>query len=95
LEDFIKRHGDSFFGTLAHARLDELKKSQVAVVAPPVAPTARAASSGPRGSAHIYAVATILFGALNGHDPHLFESQRAKQTGSALSIGGTTNIEHG
>jgi hypothetical protein len=36
LEDFIKRYGNSFYGTLARARLDELKKSQVAAVAPPV-----------------------------------------------------------
>jgi uncharacterized caspase-like protein len=34
LEDFIKRYGDSFYGTLARARLDELKKSQVAVAQP-------------------------------------------------------------
>jgi hypothetical protein len=35
LEDFIKRYGGSFYGTLARARLEELKKSQVAVAAPP------------------------------------------------------------
>jgi formylglycine-generating enzyme required for sulfatase activity/uncharacterized caspase-like protein len=52
LEDFIKRYGDSFYGTLARARLEELKKSQVAVVAPPVAPTPPA-SSGPCGSAPV------------------------------------------
>jgi formylglycine-generating enzyme required for sulfatase activity len=34
LEDYIKRYGDSFYGTLARAGLEELKKSQVAVVAP-------------------------------------------------------------
>jgi formylglycine-generating enzyme required for sulfatase activity/uncharacterized caspase-like protein len=38
LEDFIKRYGDGFYGTLARARLEELKKSQVAVVARPAAP---------------------------------------------------------
>jgi formylglycine-generating enzyme required for sulfatase activity len=38
LEDFIKRYGDSFYGTLARARLGELKKSQVAVVAPVAEP---------------------------------------------------------
>jgi hypothetical protein len=46
LEDYIRRYGDSFFGTLARARLEELKKSQVAVVAPPpVAPSPPASSS--------------------------------------------------
>jgi len=35
LEDFIRRYGGSLYGTLARARLEELKKSQVAVVAPP------------------------------------------------------------
>jgi formylglycine-generating enzyme required for sulfatase activity len=53
LEDFIKRYRDSFYGTLARARLDELKKNQVAVVAPPAIPTAPAVSSGPCGSAPI------------------------------------------
>jgi formylglycine-generating enzyme required for sulfatase activity len=50
LESFIKRYGDSFYADLARARLEDLKKSQVAVVAPPVAP---AVSSGPCGSVHI------------------------------------------
>ena len=35
LEEFIRRYGDSFYAALARARLEELKKSQVAVVAPP------------------------------------------------------------
>jgi hypothetical protein len=35
LEDFIRRFGDSFYGTLARDRLEELKKSQVSVVTPP------------------------------------------------------------
>jgi hypothetical protein len=34
LEDFIRRYGDSIYGTLARARLEELKKSQVAAVSP-------------------------------------------------------------
>jgi formylglycine-generating enzyme required for sulfatase activity len=38
LEEFIRRFGDSFYATLARARLEELKKSQVAVVAPPMPP---------------------------------------------------------
>jgi len=38
LEDFIRRYGGSLYSTLARARLEELKKSQVAVVAPPVTP---------------------------------------------------------
>jgi hypothetical protein len=37
LEDFIKRYGSSFYGTLARSRLEDLKKSQVAALAPPVA----------------------------------------------------------
>jgi hypothetical protein len=32
LEDFIRRYGDSFYGTLARARLEELKNSQVAAL---------------------------------------------------------------
>jgi hypothetical protein len=40
LEDFIKRYGDSFYGTLARARLEELKSGQVATVTPPTAPNA-------------------------------------------------------
>jgi formylglycine-generating enzyme required for sulfatase activity len=51
LEDFIKRFGDSFYGTLARARLDELKKSQVAVVAPPAAAPNAPSSSGACDSA--------------------------------------------
>jgi formylglycine-generating enzyme required for sulfatase activity/uncharacterized caspase-like protein len=39
LEEFIERYGDTFFATLARARVDELKKQQVAVVVPqPKAP---------------------------------------------------------
>jgi hypothetical protein len=34
LEDFIRRYGDSFYGTLARAQLEELRKSQMAVVQP-------------------------------------------------------------
>jgi hypothetical protein len=51
--------GVRVYGTLARARLDELKKGQVAVVAPPVAPTAPAASSGPCSSAAYHRVAII------------------------------------
>jgi hypothetical protein len=35
LGDFIKRYGDSFYGTLARARLEELKRSQVTAAAAP------------------------------------------------------------
>jgi formylglycine-generating enzyme required for sulfatase activity/uncharacterized caspase-like protein len=38
IEAFIVRYGDSIYGDFARARRDELKKSQVAVVAPPVQP---------------------------------------------------------
>jgi uncharacterized caspase-like protein len=34
LEDFVRRYGDSFYGTLARARLEELKRGQVAVAQP-------------------------------------------------------------
>jgi formylglycine-generating enzyme required for sulfatase activity len=53
LESFITRYGDSLYAELARARLDELKKNQVAVVAPPVASVAPAASSGPCGGTPI------------------------------------------
>ncbi|MBO0758115.1 MAG: caspase family protein, partial [Bradyrhizobiaceae bacterium] len=39
LEDFIKRYGDSFYGTLARARLDELKIALAPPVALPQPPT--------------------------------------------------------
>lgn len=38
LEDFIRQFGGTVYGNVARARLDELKKSQVAVAAPPVEP---------------------------------------------------------
>ena len=38
LDDFIRRFGDSFYATLARARLAELKKAQVATVTPPSVP---------------------------------------------------------
>ncbi len=44
LEEFIKRYGDSFYAALARARLEELKKTQVAVVAPPAPATVQALS---------------------------------------------------
>jgi uncharacterized caspase-like protein len=40
LESFIRRYGDSFYADLARARLEELKKSQVAVAVPPGSPRA-------------------------------------------------------
>jgi uncharacterized caspase-like protein len=58
LEDFVRRYGDSFYGTLARARLDELKKNQNAIAiqskevrpevpSPPVSPTAPPVSTTP------------------------------------------------
>ena len=41
LEDFIRRYGDSIYGTLARVRLGELKKSQVTMVVPPAAQPAQ------------------------------------------------------
>jgi formylglycine-generating enzyme required for sulfatase activity len=38
LEDFIRRYKDTFYAGLARARIDELKRQQVAVVVPPKAP---------------------------------------------------------
>jgi len=48
LEDFIRQFGSTIYGSMARARVDELKKGQVAVVAPPVTP---AVPSGPCGGA--------------------------------------------
>ena len=39
LEDFIRQFSSSVYASMASARLDELKRSQIAVVAPPVQPT--------------------------------------------------------
>jgi hypothetical protein len=47
LESFIRRYGDSFYADIARARLEELKKSQVAVVAPPAAALSRPCGSAP------------------------------------------------
>jgi formylglycine-generating enzyme required for sulfatase activity len=38
LEDFIRQFGDTVYGSMARARLEELRRSQIAVVAPPAAP---------------------------------------------------------
>jgi hypothetical protein len=38
LEDFIRQFGPTVYGSMARARLEELKKTQVAVVAPPIVP---------------------------------------------------------
>jgi hypothetical protein len=38
LEDFIRQFGNTVYGSLARARLEELKKSQSAAAAPPVRP---------------------------------------------------------
>jgi Caspase domain len=38
LEDFIRQFGDTIYGSMARARLEELKNTQVAAVAPPVNP---------------------------------------------------------
>jgi hypothetical protein len=46
LDSFIRRYGDSFYADLARARLEELKKSQVGVIAPP-ASTASAETAAP------------------------------------------------
>jgi len=38
LEDFIRQFGNTPYASMAHARLDELRKAQTAVVAPPAQP---------------------------------------------------------
>src|SRR5262249_42214353 len=43
LEEFIRQFGATPYGAMARARLEELKKRQVAAVAPPVAPAVPAA----------------------------------------------------
>jgi uncharacterized caspase-like protein len=45
LEDFIRRYGDSIYGTLARERMDELKKKQAAAAAPPNQPIQPAGAS--------------------------------------------------
>ena len=47
LEAFITRYKDTFFADLARARLDELKKQQVAIATPPAAQTPAAPSPTP------------------------------------------------
>jgi formylglycine-generating enzyme required for sulfatase activity len=56
LESFIRRYSDSFYADLARARLEELKKSQVAVVAPPIPELIQPPlSSTPCGYGHVSA----------------------------------------
>ena len=52
LEDFIRQFGATPYGLMARARLEQLKQTQVAVVAPPVAP---AVPSGPCGGGAVTA----------------------------------------
>jgi formylglycine-generating enzyme required for sulfatase activity/uncharacterized caspase-like protein len=47
VEDFIKRYGDSFYGTLARVRLEELKKVQTEALAQVQVPSNPNASSSP------------------------------------------------
>jgi uncharacterized protein len=54
LESFIRRYGDSFYGDLARARLEELKKNQVAVVAPPPSAPGGAVKTDEADSVHLY-----------------------------------------
>ncbi len=51
LEDFIRHFGDSFYASLARARLEELKKNQVAVIPPRVPQTAPATEPKPPAAA--------------------------------------------
>ena len=40
LEDFVRRYGDTIFGTMARERLEQMKKTPVAIAVPPVQPAA-------------------------------------------------------
>jgi len=51
LEDFIRQFGSTPYGAMARARLDELRKSQVAAVTPNAAPPPSASSPAPRTQA--------------------------------------------
>jgi formylglycine-generating enzyme required for sulfatase activity len=76
LEDFIRRYGDSFYATLARARLEELQKAQVAAAVPaveparpPVAPSAPVvdeAAPPPQPNATVAAVAPPVAPAASG-----------------------------
>src|SRR5262249_44111818 len=57
LEEFIRRYGDSFYATLARARLDELKKRQVAAVPSPAIPAPPGNSAAPVAAAPTSAAA--------------------------------------
>jgi formylglycine-generating enzyme required for sulfatase activity len=50
LEDFIRRFPESIYAKLAREKLEELKKSQVAIVSPPAAPTVREKAAEPSPS---------------------------------------------
>lgn len=49
IEEFLRQHGNSFYAAFARARLDELRKGQTALVAPPIAPSAPPALVQPLG----------------------------------------------
>jgi formylglycine-generating enzyme required for sulfatase activity len=60
LEDFIRQFGSTIYGSMAQARLEELKKAQVSVVVPPVV---AAAQSGPCGGAGAVTISLSRSGA--------------------------------
>jgi branched-chain amino acid transport system substrate-binding protein len=73
LEEFVRRYGDTFYATLARARLEELKRQQVATVAPPVRPVvppktdapAPAAATSPMPGRSLFTDGVIKLGIMN------------------------------
>src|SRR5215813_13143989 len=69
LEAFIKYYGDTFYGTMARARLAELKRQQVAVAEPPKTPPTQTMPAQPPPFPGGKAVEmTVMFGAGSAAD---------------------------
>ena len=83
LEDFIRQFGDTVYGSMARARLEELKRSQVATAPPVVAPAAPPAA-GP-GSRLIPKSGDRPDSANSGAAP----AQTAKIDGMPIRVGDT------
>ena len=80
LDDFIRRYDESIYGTLARARLEELKKSHVALVVPPVVP-AVPPDTGPKPAVGIHPLAPSAHHAAAAQKVVLYEEDPADPNG--------------
>lgn len=90
LEDFVRQFGDTVYGSMARARMEELKKTQVAVVAPlqpkVAAPAVQAAlpARTPRPTTSTEACAS--FSSTNGTDLYCASSVLPSEFGNTYGV---------